>query len=96
MKKLVIVTYVLRALGFVLVLLMLFGHSIVLNFFPGLEGRSINPLFYTGIACYALGAVISSLIRKRRPNAAVVKLKRRRRAFLAAPRNRSRSNLVDD
>ena len=50
MKKLVIVTYVLRALGFVLVLLMLFGHSIVLNLFPGLEGRSINPIFYTGVA----------------------------------------------
>ena len=47
MKKLVIVTYVLRALGFVLVLLMLFGHSVVLNIFPGLEGHSINPLFYT-------------------------------------------------
>ena len=58
MRKLVIVTYVLRALGFVLVLLMLFGHSIVLNLFPGLEGHSINPLFYTGIVCYAVGAVI--------------------------------------
>ncbi|WP_407456978.1 hypothetical protein [Fibrobacter sp.] len=65
MKKLVIVTYVLRALGFVLVLLMLFGHSIVLNLFPGLEGRSINPLFYTGIACYALGAVIYFFINKK-------------------------------
>lgn len=65
MKKLVIVTYVLRALGFVLVLLMLFGHSIVLNLFPALEGHSINPLFYTGIACYALGAVIYFFINKK-------------------------------
>ena len=64
MKKLVIVTYVLRALGFVLVLLMLFGHSIVLNIFPGLEGRSINPIFYTGVACYAVGAIIHFFIKK--------------------------------
>jgi mannose/fructose/N-acetylgalactosamine-specific phosphotransferase system component IIC len=64
MKKLVIVTYVLRALGFVLVLLMLFGHSIVLNIFPGLEGQSINPIFYTGVACYAVGAIIHFFIKK--------------------------------
>ena len=64
MKKLVIVTYVLRALGFVLVLLMLFGHSIVLNMFPGLEGQSINPIFYTGVACYATGAIIHFFIKK--------------------------------
>ena len=73
MKKLVIVTYVLRALGFVLVLLMLFGHSIVLNLFPGLEGHSINPLFYTGIACYATGAIIYFFINKKE------KAERRRR-----------------
>ena len=65
MKKLVIVTYVLRALGFVLVLLMLFGHSVVLNLFPGLEGRSINPIFYTGVACYATGAIIHFFIKKK-------------------------------
>ena len=65
MKKLVIVTYVLRALGFVLVLLMLFGHSIVLNLFPSLEGHSINPIFYTGIVCYATGAVIHFFIKKK-------------------------------
>ncbi|WP_298772063.1 hypothetical protein [uncultured Fibrobacter sp.] len=65
MRKLVVVTYVLRALGFVLVLLMLFGHSLVLNIFPGLEGHSINPIFYSGIACYALGAVIYFFINKK-------------------------------
>ena len=47
MQKLVIVTYVLRALGFVLVLLSLFGHSLILNVFPGLEGTSINPIYNT-------------------------------------------------
>ena len=58
MRKLVIVTYVLRGLGFVLVLLSLFGHSVILNLFPGLEGTSINPIFYSGIAVYLVGAVI--------------------------------------
>ena len=58
MRKLVIVTYVLRALGFVLVLFSLFGHSLILNVFPGLEGTSINPFFYSGIAVYLVGAVI--------------------------------------
>lgn len=65
MRKLVVVTYVLRALGFVLVLLMLFGHSIVLNLFPSLEGHSINPIFYTGIVCYAVGAIIHFFIKKK-------------------------------
>ena len=50
MQKLVVVTYVLRALGFVLVLLSLFGHNLILNVFPGLEGMSINPIFYSVIA----------------------------------------------
>jgi predicted membrane channel-forming protein YqfA (hemolysin III family) len=65
MKKLVIVTYVLRALGFVLVLLALFGHEIILNLFPGLEGSSINPIFYSGIIVYLVGAVIYFFINKK-------------------------------
>lgn len=65
MKKLVIVTYVLRALGFVLVLLALFGHEIILNIFPGLEGSSINPIFYSGIIVYLVGAVIYFFINKK-------------------------------
>lgn len=65
MRKLVIVTYVLRALGFVLVLTSLFGHSVILNLFPGLEGQSINPIFYTGIIVYLVGAVIYFFINKK-------------------------------
>lgn len=64
MNKLIVVTYVLRGLGFVLVLLSLFGHSVLLNLFPGLEGMSINPLFYSGIAVYLIGAVIYFFINK--------------------------------
>ena len=66
MQKLVIVTYVLRALGFVLVLLSLFGHSLILNVFPGLEGTSINPIFYSGIAVYLVGAAIYFVLNKKR------------------------------
>lgn len=65
MNKLVIVTYVLRGLGFVLVLLSLFGHSIILNVFPGLEGMSINPIFYSGIVVYLIGAVIYFFVNKK-------------------------------
>jgi len=73
MRKLVIVTYVLRALGFVLVLLSLFGHSLILNVFPGLEGTSINPIFYSGIVVYLVGAVIYFFVNKKE------KAERRRR-----------------
>ena len=65
MQKLVIVTYVLRGLGFILVLLSLFGHEIILNLFPGLEGMSINPIFYSGIVVYLIGAVIYFFINKK-------------------------------
>lgn len=65
MNKLVVVTYVLRGLGFILVLLSLFGHSILLNLFPGLEGASINPLFYSGLAVYLVGALIYFVINKK-------------------------------
>ena len=78
MKKLVIVTYVLRALGFVLVLLSLFGHSVILNLFPALEGQSINPIFYSGIVCYAVGAVVYFFINKKE------KAERRRREIQEA------------
>ena len=65
MNKLVIVTYVLRALGFVLVLLSLFGHGLILNVFPGLEGYSINPIFYSGIVVYLLGALVYFFVNKK-------------------------------
>ncbi|MCQ2120361.1 MAG: hypothetical protein MJY78_00840 [Fibrobacter sp.] len=73
MGKIVIVTYVLRGLGFVLVLLSLFGHSLILNVFPGLEGQSINPIFYSGIGVYLVGAVIYFFVNKK------IRAERRRR-----------------
>ena len=65
MNKLVVLTYVLRGLGFVLVLLSLFGHGILLNLFPGLEGTSINPFFYSGLAVYFVGAIIYFFVNKK-------------------------------
>lgn len=65
MNKLVILTYVLRGLGFVFVLLSLFGHDLILNIFPGLEGQSINPIFYSGLGVYLVGAVIYFFVNKK-------------------------------
>ena len=65
MNKLVVLTYVLRCLGFVLILLSLLGHEILLNLFPGLEGYSINPFFYSGLVVYLVGAVIYFFVNKR-------------------------------
>lgn len=73
MEKIVVVTYVLRGLGFILVLLSLFGHSLILNVFPGLEGQSINPIFYSGIGVYLVGAVIYFFVNKK------IRAERRRR-----------------
>ena len=66
MNKLIVLTYVLRGLGFVLVILSLFGHGILLNLFPGLEGTSINPFFYSGLAVYLVGATIYFFVNKKR------------------------------
>ena len=65
MNKLIVLTYVLRALGFILVILSLFGHSVLLNLFPGLEGTSINPFFYSGLAVYLVGAAIYFFVNKK-------------------------------
>ena len=90
MQKLVIVTYVLRALGFILVLLALFGHEIILNIFPGLEGKSINPIFYSGIIVYLLGAVVYFFINKKE------KADRRRREIEASYKKAGLDNSDDD
>lgn len=73
MRKIVIATYVLRGLGIVFVLLSLFGHSVILNLFPGLECQSINPIFYSGVVVYLVGAAIYFVINKKE------KAERRRR-----------------
>ncbi|PWJ64071.1 MULTISPECIES: hypothetical protein [unclassified Fibrobacter] len=63
MRKLVIATYVLRALGFVVVLISLFGQNLIVDLFPG--ATTINPFFYTGIGVYMVGAVIYFFVNKK-------------------------------
>ncbi|SHL26026.1 hypothetical protein [Fibrobacter sp. UWEL] len=63
MRKLVIATYVCRALGFILILVSLFGQGLIANLFPG--ATTINPFFYTGIGIYAAGAVTYFFINKK-------------------------------
>ncbi|MCF0214964.1 MAG: hypothetical protein HUK21_00640 [Fibrobacteraceae bacterium] len=65
MHKITILTYVLRLLGLVLILLALFGGGVLYNLFPGLEGQSTNPFFYGGVVLYMLGAVAYYFISRR-------------------------------
>lgn len=65
MSKIVVLTYVLRVLGTLFVLFYFFGNNLFYNLFPGLEGLSLNPLFYLGIAFYILGASLYYLVNKK-------------------------------
>ncbi|MBR4786185.1 MAG: hypothetical protein IK012_13180 [Fibrobacter sp.] len=68
MQKLIIATFVLRVLGLVLIVLGLsaFGHNLIYNTFPGLEGYSLNPVSYLGILIYIVGALIYFFVNKKR------------------------------
>ncbi len=64
MNKKIMVTYVLRVLGVILVLIYFFGGSVVFNLFPGLEGKSLNPVFYVGVLFYFAGAALYYLFNR--------------------------------
>lgn len=64
MNKKIILTYVLRVLGVVLVLVYFFGGNLVFNLFPGLEGKSLNPVFYVGVLFYFAGAALYYLFNR--------------------------------
>ena len=68
MQKLIITTFVLRVLGLALIVLGLsgFGHNLIYNTFPGLEGYSLNPVCYGGIVIYVAGALIYFFVNKKR------------------------------
>ena len=68
MQKLIITTFVLRVLGLALIVLGLsgFGHNLIYNTFPGLEGYSLNPVCYSGIVIYIVGALIYFFVNKKR------------------------------
>lgn len=57
MKVQYIISWIFRGLGVLAVLVYFFGGNQIGEWFPGLIGKSLNPLFYTGIALYILGAI---------------------------------------
>ncbi|MFA6341661.1 MAG: hypothetical protein WCX75_02270 [Fibrobacteraceae bacterium] len=65
MDKKIILTYALRVLGVVLVLVYFFGGNLVFNLFPGLEGKSLNPVFYVGVLFYFAGAALYYLFNRK-------------------------------
>lgn len=64
MQKLVILSFVLRAFGFVAVLVYFFGSDgWISDTFPGLETK--NPIFYTGLVSYLIGAVVYYFVNRK-------------------------------
>ncbi len=58
MDKKIAVTYALRILGVLLVLLYFFGHPLLNWIFPGFPVSSLNYFFYAGLLIYLVGAVL--------------------------------------
>lgn len=58
MDKKIVLTYGLRLLGVVLVLMYFFGHPLLNRIFPGFPIPSLNYFFYAGLLCYLIGAVL--------------------------------------
>ena len=58
MDKNIVMTYALRLLGVVLVLMYFFGHPLLNRIFPGFPISSLNYFFYAGLLCSLIGAVL--------------------------------------
>ena len=52
MDKKIVLTYGLRLLGVILVLMYFFGHPLLNRIFPGFPISSLNYFFYAGLLCY--------------------------------------------
>lgn len=65
MKVQFILSWILRGLGVLAVLVYFFGATQIGEWFPGLIGKSLNPVFYTGIALYVVGAVYYRILFKK-------------------------------
>lgn len=57
MKTQYTISWILRGLGIVAILVYFFGGPYLGDWFPGLLGKSMNPVFYAGIVLYIIGAV---------------------------------------
>jgi predicted membrane channel-forming protein YqfA (hemolysin III family) len=58
MEKKIVLTYALRILGVILVLVYFFGHPLLNRLFPGFPVSSLNYFFYAGLLVYLVGAVL--------------------------------------
>lgn len=58
MDKKVGMTYALRILGVLLVLMYFFGHPLLDWIFPGFPVSSLDYFFYAGLLVYLVGAVL--------------------------------------
>ncbi len=58
MDKKIGVTYALRILGALLVLVYFFGHPLLNWIFPGFPVSSLSYFFYAGLVTYLIGAVL--------------------------------------
>ncbi len=58
MEKKIVLTYALRILGVILVLMYFCGHPLLNRLFPGFPVSSLNYFFYAGLLVYLVGAVL--------------------------------------
>ncbi len=65
MKTQYILSWILRGLGALAVLVYFFGAPLLCDWFPGLIGKSINPIFYSGILLYVCGAVYYRILYRK-------------------------------
>ena len=65
MKVQFIISWVLRGLGALAVLVYFFGGMKLGEWFPGLVGKTLNPLFYAGLVLYIVGAVYYRILFKK-------------------------------
>ena len=65
MDKKIVMTYALRLLGVVLVLMYFFGHPLLNRIFPGFPISSLNYFFYAGLLCYLIGAVLYYFLNRK-------------------------------
>lgn len=65
MDKKIGITYALRLVGVILVLFYFFGHPLLNRIFPGFPLSSLNYLFYAGLGCYLVGAVLYYIYKRK-------------------------------
>lgn len=65
MDKKIVLTFLFRLVGVVLVLVYFFGHPLLNRLFPGFPVSSLNYFFYAGLGFYLVGAVLYYVFRRK-------------------------------